>query len=315
MVSGKPRVSVVIPAHNEESSIGECLKGILGQDYPEVEVIVVNDGSSDRTGEIARSTGVRVVDFGAGHSAAFARNAGAREASGDILYFLDADVLIKDKNFLSKLAEDFSEAEAVSFRVAPEEPKSFIQKCLAVQYPQWPFGGEKKVFSSMPESSTVRGFQAIKRTVFLELGGFNEKIFYFEDRELHSRFYSKGYRVLYDPRLVMHSIDPSSWGEFVRQSRWTGRGVYEYYRQTGVLHVKAMVFWVLYLLSGVSSVLILPLPVFLLMNLLLLGWALKLAWKSGDLLHSLCFVVLHFARTVIAATQFLSLLLFGGVRR
>lgn len=57
----KPTVSVVVPARNEEEMIGACLESILRQEPPPHEVILVDNGSTDRTGEIGRSLGVRVV--------------------------------------------------------------------------------------------------------------------------------------------------------------------------------------------------------------------------------------------------------------
>jgi glycosyltransferase involved in cell wall biosynthesis len=312
MKAGKLKISVIIPAHNEESCIKACLQGILNQDYKNKEVIVVNDGSADKTSAIAKSLKVKVLDFPQGHSAAFARNAGARKATGDVLYFLDADVIIKDPQFLSKLAEDFKEADAVILRIRPEKPKSFIQKCLSISYAQMPFGDVRKVVAHAPESDTVRGFHAIRRDLFLRLGGFDEKIFYFEDRDLHNKFYANGHKALYDPDLVMYSIDPENWHEFARQARWSGRGVYEYYRQTGVFHYRAMLFWGLYVLLGAGSILVLPLPFFLLMNLLLVFWIIRLALKSGDIIHSAGYIALHFARTVIVGFQIARLHAGGG---
>ena len=86
-------ISFVIPAYNEEVCLPATLDALLaaakqvGQPY---EVIVVNDGSTDRTGMIAKQRGVRVVEVQHRQIAA-ARNAGARHAQGDILFFVDAD--------------------------------------------------------------------------------------------------------------------------------------------------------------------------------------------------------------------------------
>lgn len=87
-----PRVSVVIPAYNAERFIGDALDSVMAQTFRDVEVIVVDDGSTDGTGEIVRSYGepVRLVDqANAGPSAA--RNRGVREAKSELVAFLDAD--------------------------------------------------------------------------------------------------------------------------------------------------------------------------------------------------------------------------------
>ena len=91
-------VSVIIPAHNEEKLLGATLRTLAasaaasGEPY---EIIVVDDSSTDRTAEVARDHGARVVAVNVRQIAA-ARNAGAREASGELLVFVDADTLVPD---------------------------------------------------------------------------------------------------------------------------------------------------------------------------------------------------------------------------
>ncbi len=91
-----PLVSIIIPCHNAAPWLGQCLDSALAQTWPEREVIVVNDGSTDDSGEIARrfaSRGVRVFDQ-ANRGAAAARNAGLGAARGEFVQFLDADDLL-----------------------------------------------------------------------------------------------------------------------------------------------------------------------------------------------------------------------------
>jgi glycosyltransferase involved in cell wall biosynthesis len=89
-------ISFIIPAHNEEALIGRTLSAlhesarVLGEPY---EIIVANDASTDRTGEIAREHGARVVCVNHRQIAA-TRNAGGREARGDLFFFVDADTIV-----------------------------------------------------------------------------------------------------------------------------------------------------------------------------------------------------------------------------
>ncbi|MFZ0892726.1 MAG: glycosyltransferase family A protein [Thermoplasmata archaeon] len=94
----RPRVSVVIAARNEEADLGETLDGVLAQDYPNLEIVVVDGGSTDRTREIARARDPRIrvleepplpADW-VGKN--WACEMGARASSGEYLFFLDADV-------------------------------------------------------------------------------------------------------------------------------------------------------------------------------------------------------------------------------
>lgn len=89
-------ISFIVPAHNEEAWIGRCVSAIhtglesLGETY---EIIVVDDASSDATASIARQQGAQVIRVEYRQIAA-TRNAGARQAHGDILFFVDADTLV-----------------------------------------------------------------------------------------------------------------------------------------------------------------------------------------------------------------------------
>lgn len=85
-----PRLSVVVCAYNEEARIGGCLASLQGCDYPDLEVIVCDDGSEDATLEVARGFPFRVLELPHG-GLSVARNAGVTAASGEIVAFLDAD--------------------------------------------------------------------------------------------------------------------------------------------------------------------------------------------------------------------------------
>jgi glycosyltransferase involved in cell wall biosynthesis len=89
-------VTVVIPAHNAERTLGAVLRSLASQDEPPDEVIVVDDASADRTGEIARELGARVLRNDEPLFAGGARNRGWGEATGDYVVFLDSDAIPAD---------------------------------------------------------------------------------------------------------------------------------------------------------------------------------------------------------------------------
>lgn len=95
MNSRQPRVSVVIPAWNEETFIGEAIESVLTQEGVDVDVLVVDDESTDRTVERTGTFGERVALIRTERGGACrARNLGARRSRGDFLFFLDADDFI-----------------------------------------------------------------------------------------------------------------------------------------------------------------------------------------------------------------------------
>ncbi len=91
------KVSVVIPVYNGEQYIGECLAGMLRQTYRELEIIVVNDGSTDGTLALAAEWPVRLISFGENRGPSAARNAGIDAATGDYIHFMDVDDAVNDR--------------------------------------------------------------------------------------------------------------------------------------------------------------------------------------------------------------------------
>ncbi len=80
----RPLVSVIVPAYNGERFLGEALQSVLAQDYAPLEVIVIDDGSTDGTAQVVQAfSPVRYV-WQANQGSAVARNAGLRLASGDL---------------------------------------------------------------------------------------------------------------------------------------------------------------------------------------------------------------------------------------
>ncbi|HEV2729345.1 MAG TPA: glycosyltransferase [Terriglobales bacterium] len=133
--TAKPVISVIVPARNEEASLGACLESLTRQIGVRFEVIVVDDDSTDRTREIAQSfTGVRVIDAGplpegwAGKNNAMA--AGAKIAKGKWLLFTDADTVHSPTSLARGLTEaELLQAQLLSY--SPEqEVRGFWQKAV-----------------------------------------------------------------------------------------------------------------------------------------------------------------------------------------
>src|SRR5687768_9526278 len=116
-----PLVSVVIAAYDEEAHIERCLASLQLQTYVPLEIIVVDDGSRDRTAALAgRTAGVQVIST-QHRGAGVARNTGARHALGDILVFLDADM---------SFPEMFVERLVAPLLLDPDEVGSFTREIM-----------------------------------------------------------------------------------------------------------------------------------------------------------------------------------------
>ena len=106
------KVSVVIPAHNEERYIGRTLAAVKAQSYPDIEIIVVDNDSTDRTAEIVRAIpGVRLVQE-TRRGVQFAREAGRHVATGDIIVNLDADCR-PEPDWISRAVAHFADPRVV----------------------------------------------------------------------------------------------------------------------------------------------------------------------------------------------------------
>jgi O-antigen biosynthesis protein len=164
-----PKVSVVVCAYNEEATIAECLKHTTSLDYPNLEVVVVDDGSTDKTREIAESFPVDVI--GGGHAGlSAARNTGWLHATGDIIAFLDADAYPSPEwpYHLALSFEDSGVGAAGGPNVGPVDDP-FVARCVSASP-----GGPNHVLITDRRAEHVPGCNlALRRSVLEEIGGFD----------------------------------------------------------------------------------------------------------------------------------------------
>jgi glycosyltransferase involved in cell wall biosynthesis len=187
-----PRVSVVIPVFNGGPGLEKCLDAIAQSTFPAFECILVDDGSTDgMTAAAAARHGARVIQMDRQSGPGMARNRGAAEARGDILLFVDADVLLHP-DALAIAAETLqhqSHTDAV-FGSYDDEPGhgSFLSQYRNL-YHHWVHQqGDEKA------STFWAGCGAIRRDVFLQAGGFSSDYLRpsIEDIELGTRLRKAG---------------------------------------------------------------------------------------------------------------------------
>jgi glycosyltransferase involved in cell wall biosynthesis len=170
-----PVVSIIIPAHNEEALLGATLEalGTAAADLEDPsEIIVVDDGSTDRTAEIARAHGARVVWVDV-RQIAGARNAGAREAAGTWLIFVDADTVVPSRILRAAVAA-LRGGAAGGGSAAVFEPGA----------PRWAHRAIALAAWIMRTANLAPGcFFFAERGAFERAGGFDER--YFASEEIH----------------------------------------------------------------------------------------------------------------------------------
>jgi glycosyltransferase involved in cell wall biosynthesis len=195
-------ISVVIPNYNSSKTIGKCLKAVLSSKYDRFEVIVVDDCSSDSSVDMISKFPCRLIRLENHAGASKARNIGAKESSGEIIFFIDADCLVS------------------------EDTLSIVNKAVTARkntviggsYTPLPYDGN---FFSVFQSVFINYFElklrepdyiathsmAIEKIVFQRNGGFPEKFLpIIEDVEFSHRLRRAGYKLLMAPDILVRHI-------------------------------------------------------------------------------------------------------------
>ena len=201
------KISIIIPVYNSSSTLKECLDSIFSSTFKDYEVIVVSGNSTDDSIKIAKQFQIKIIELPENKGPALARNKGFQVAQGDIILFLDSDVIL-NKNSLSLIIDKFSLAEVNAIQgIYSHEPN---YKYLATQFYQsylcyyvWP--KNKKYASTL-----VTGCFAIRKEIFNKFGGFDVNIenASCEDEKFGYSLIEKGYKILILRDLqVVHRVN------------------------------------------------------------------------------------------------------------
>ncbi len=188
-----PLVSVVVPAYQAEAYIGEALESALAQDHGRVEVVVVDDGSTDRTAEIASAYPVRLLHQ-ANRGPAAARNAGVALARGEFVTILDADDVWPADRLSRQVAHLRAHPEhgivlgLTEIFLTPEQPPPA----------HWPATLTGRAIPAHPSTMLAR------TEVFEIVGGFDEALRQCEDIDWLARVKDAGIRSGAIDHVVLH---------------------------------------------------------------------------------------------------------------
>ncbi|MGW0563138.1 glycosyltransferase family 2 protein [Streptomyces sp. NPDC003016] len=166
-----PLVSVVVPMYNDRRTVDLCLRSVLEQTYPKLEVIVVDDASTDDSAELAAGHPVTLVRAERNGGPGATRNLGVRHATGEIVFFLDADLTMHPEA-VAQAVELFEENPSYGavFGIPDKEPlfaETLVGQYRILQYYYWRKSAEGMV------SGGFYALGAVRRTAFLEAGWFN----------------------------------------------------------------------------------------------------------------------------------------------
>ena len=216
------KVSVIVPARNEASCIAQTVRAVVEQSTAAcaVEVIVVDDASTDDTVRIARDAGAHVIEIaGSGGNPAAARNQGAAAAQGDPLIFLDADCQVAD-GWLNAFLDAHGAGETiVAGSLDLPEGLSFTAQCD--YYCGWYLAHPGRPAGYVPHAPAPN--LSVRRDAFFASSRF-EEISYSdgnEERLWQSELRDKGHRIYFDPRARAYHFNRPGLGNLLRRSyRW-----------------------------------------------------------------------------------------------
>lgn len=213
----KPLITIIVPVKNEEKTIGKCLHSLKSLNYPNYEIIVVNDGSTDGTEEILKQfSGITVLTTN-GVGPSMARNLAIEKATGKYLAFTDGDCLI-DKEWLNQLLTYFTDTTVVGVGGDQLQPKD-----------ETAFGKDVHEFFNLIAFSTdylktekeVRNIRhnptcnmMYRKAAFEKIGNFKIDLWPCEDLEFDCRLIQSGYKLIFNPQAIVYHYRPKNLKRF-----------------------------------------------------------------------------------------------------
>lgn len=231
-------ISIVVPAYNEAEDLQNLVDSVRREMTIDTEIVVVDNGSSDDTGNLAKRLGCRVVQTPHRMFPSAARNLGAKSCQSPIIVFLDADVVVTNVWALEvkRLAEDPSFMEGSTV---------MGESCHISTRPSWI---ERFWFEPLRKNgrSFVNGANMIiSRKTFERSGGFNAQLETGEDVEFCERAMRLGIAVELNPDLVVHHEGfPKDLKSFFKREKWHGIGDFSsftYFRRSKVAQIVALI--------------------------------------------------------------------------
>lgn len=257
-------MSIIIPAYNEEVTIGSCIKSMLSLNYPCYEVIVIDDGSSDNTFKEASKyseKGVKVIrQKNSGKPGAV--NTGIKNASGEVVITVDADSKLHP-DALTWICRRFSSNPrlgAVAGNVKIDRPTGLLKTLQSLEYTMSINLGRKSQSMLHCVMIVPGAIAALKTRVLQEVGYFPTDTFA-EDFDITMKILKAGYHVEYESRAIAFTQAPETVEDFLKQRRRWYRGMTQVLSKYQGMYFNpkygtAGIFGVPYMWLGVSSYLI-----------------------------------------------------------
>lgn len=209
-------ICVIVPTYNEERTIGNCIESIrtVTRGYP-IELIIVDNGSTDLTREIAEALGAKVIVDSSRHVSGL-RNLGASQTNAEILAFVDADCIVA-ADWVENAQHYFDKSDVSVWGSPPTHPKpgTWVQRA-------WDLVRRKR--NQVQDVTWLESMNLwVRREVFIKTGGFNEELVTCEDVDFCYRAAAFG-RIVADQRIrVVHLGEAATISHFAKKELWRGQ--------------------------------------------------------------------------------------------
>lgn len=211
-----PRVTAVIPVYNEEACLEACIDSLRRQDLKPMEIIVVDDGSTDSSPEICRRLGIKTL-FQRHRGPGAARNLGAKEAAGNIILLVDADMTFAP-GYVAALAAPIISGEIAGTSHMEELVSNWDSAWARVQ--TWFLGCPDGTRGNLAAGGATTVYRAVRKDFFISAGGFAENESRGDDSSLAAR--TGLLPAMVSGAVCYHrNIDGPAEGFF--DARWRGR--------------------------------------------------------------------------------------------
>ncbi len=210
----QPLVSVIVTTYNNENTLKKCLESIKEQTYPNIELIVVDNYSTDKTREIAKKFTKKVYLKKGERS--IQRNYGAKQAKGKYVYFVDADFILQKqviKECVEKIKKGF---DAIVVHNTPDESFGLLAKIRKFEVDMYKY------------DLTHSAARFFKKVVFEAIGGYDPELIAGEDYEIQSRLRKNGYKTGFIKAQAIHIGEESSFFKLLKKYFFYGKQLVKY---------------------------------------------------------------------------------------
>lgn len=215
------KVSVLIPCHNEEKSIKLCLLTCLNQSRKADQIVVVNDGSNDKSLKILKEFGKKITLVNISQptgNKSYAQQIGLKKIKGDILITTDGDTFL-EKDFIKNIIQEFEDPKVMACAGYVESLEvNWLTACRQIEYL---IGQElhKLAQSKINALFVIPGCAAAYRTkIFKKSISFDHDTLT-EDLDFTYKFHEQGLKISYCKKAIVYTQDPSSLSDYVKQLR------------------------------------------------------------------------------------------------